>query len=320
MSTVFRTEITPDRPEWSINYSNPITMMGSCFAEHIGSRLSDRQFQIDLNPFGVLFNPVSIAGGIQRLINQIPYSKNDLFFRDGLWHSFDHHSRFSGIDITEVLERINRQLEDSAKFIRSAGFLFLTFGTARVYHHKASGRVVSNCHKIPAAEFDYSLLRVGDVVRLYSRIIQELSVLNPDIKIVLTISPVRYWKDGANGNQLSKSTLLLSASELVLNFKQVSYFPAYEIFMDDLRDYRFYDEDLVHPAIPGINYVWNKFTDCYFSEETSQISRRVEKIMKDKSHRPLNPESESYSSFLQKIQAKIDSLKNDYPQIDFHID
>lgn len=314
--TSFRTVVDPESPEWRLNYPDQIGMMGSCFAEHIGNHLIKQKFKVDLNPFGVLFNPVSIASGLQKLIGYQSYTIDDLFVRDGLWHSFDHHSRFSGTDPVKVLEKMNGRYEQSSEKFRQMKFLYITFGTARVFHHLKSGKIVSNCHKLPASEFQYSLLRIGDIVRLYTRIFNELKQLNPDLRIVLTVSPVRYWKDGPNGNQISKSTLLLAVSELVSSFNSVSYFPAYEIFMDDLRDYRFYGDDLLHPGSAGVQYVWKRFTECYFSEQTHRISTRVEKIQKDKSHIPLNPESDSYSGFLENVEAKISAFKKDYPDLD----
>lgn len=316
----FRTEITPDNPGWTIHYDNQLLMMGSCFAENVGNELKTRLFQVDLNPFGVLFNPVSIAGGMQRLIQNNPYETDDLFFRDGLWHSFDHHSRFSGTDPNEVLQNINLRLKGSAHVLSQATVFFITFGTARVYHHIQSGRVVANCHKLPAAEFNTSLLRVGDIVKLYTRIIQDILQVNPTIQIVLTVSPVRHWKDGANGNQLSKATLLLAVSELVKNIVNVSYFPAYEMFMDDLRDYRFYAEDLIHPGSSGIAYIWEKFCACYFSEEAQTIMKRVEKIQKDRAHIPLNPESDTYRLFQEQVNKKMHALQSDFPQLNFSFD
>lgn len=315
----FRTVVSPDQPGWSIDYSEQVVMMGSCFAENIGNKLINRLFSVDLNPFGVLFNPVSIAGGIQRLISQEEYGMDDLFFHQGLWHSFDHHSRFSGTDPIEVLDGVNKRLIESSQKLREAKSLFVTFGTARVYHYLKTGRVVSNCHKLPAAEFQNQLLRIGDIVRLYTRIFQDIWHINPDLNIVLTVSPVRYWKDGPNGNQISKSTLLLAMSELVKDFEKASYFPAYEIFMDDLRDYRFYDQDMLHPGQAGIDYVWDKFSKCYLDEETRSIMAKVEKIKKAKSHIPINPETEAYKEFQKNLEEKIRILRSDYPELDFNI-
>ena len=311
----FRTEITPDPPGWSIAYADSIMLMGSCFAEHMGNNLLSRLFNVDLNPFGVLFNPVSIASGLQGLIGREKYTKDDLFFHQGLWHSFDHHSRFSGLDPEEVLEGINKRLLESSSNLLNAKTLFITFGTARVYHHLKNGRVVANCHKVPAAEFQNQLLRVGDVVRLYTRIFQELWQINSTLNIILTVSPVRHWKDGAMGNQVSKSTLILAVSELVNEFDQLKYFPAYEIFMDDLRDYRFYDQDMLHPGQAGIEYIWDKFSNCFFDSETRCIVSRVEKIVKARSHIPRNPDTEAYQEFQKNLDEKIHALKADHPSL-----
>ena len=312
---VFRTEVTPEQPGWTIDHSGSLMMIGSCFAEHIGTKMTERLFKVDLNPFGVLFNPVSIGGGIQRMITAQEYSVDDLFFHQGLWHSFDHHSRFSGTDPLEVLDGINKRLSNSATNLRQIKSLFITFGSARVYHYTKTGRVVSNCHKVPAGEFQNQLLRVGDIVRLYTRIFQELWHFNPDLNIVLTVSPVRYWKDGPNGNQISKATLLLAVSEMVKNFDRISYFPAYEIFMDDLRDYRFYGQDMLHPGESGIEYAWAKFSDCYYNDDTRNLIARVEKIIKAKSHIPRNPNTEAYSKFQKQLEEKINSLKKDHPNL-----
>jgi len=311
----FRTEVTPDKPDWSISHAGSYMMMGSCFAEHIGDMMTERCFEIDLNPFGVLFNPVSIAGGIQRMISSQEYVVEDLFFYQGLWHSFDHHSRFSGTDPLEVLDSINKRLSSSAVNLRKIKSLFITFGSARVYHYVKTGRVVSNCHKVPAGEFQNQLLRVGDIVRLYSRIFQELWLFNPDLNIVLTVSPVRYWKDGPNGNQISKATLLLAVSEMVEKFDRISYFPAYEVFMDDLRDYRFYGQDMLHPGQSGIDYVWEKFSECYYSNETRSVIAKVEKIIKAKSHIPRNPDTEENQKFINKLEGKIQALKKEFPDL-----
>lgn len=316
---VFRTEVTPDQPAWEITHSGALMMMGSCFAEHIGNKMIERLFKVDLNPFGVLFNPVSIAGGIQRMITAQEYTVEDLFFYQGLWHSFDHHSRFSGTDPLEVLDGINKRLRNSSANLRQIKSIFITFGSARVYHYSKTGRVVSNCHKVPAGEFQNQLLRVGDIVRLYTRIFQELWHFNPDLNIVLTVSPVRYWKDGPNGNQVSKATLLLAVSEMVKDFDSISYFPAYEIFMDDLRDYRFYGQDMLHPGQSGIDYTWDKFSGCYYSDETRNIIARIEKIIKAKSHIPRNPETEAYRKFQKQLEEKIQSLKSDYPNLTLDI-
>ena len=313
----FRTEIIPEQPGWFLEHSDQTLMIGSCFAEHIGKGLLERYFRIDLNPFGVLFNPVSIAGGIQRLISGDAYVIDDLFVYQGLWHSFDHHSRFSGLDPVEVLDRINQQLKESSDKLKKTTRLYITFGTARVYHYKKTGRIVSNCHKVPAQEFENQLLRVGDIVRLYTKIIQDLLHINPDLKLVFTVSPVRYWKDGHNGNQISKATLLLAISELTKKFEQLSYFPAYEIFMDDLRDYRFYDQDLLHPGPAGIAYTWRKFEETYFTPDIIKLNNRIEKIIKARNHKPRNPDTDEYQKFLEDLRNKEEQLKREHPEIDF---
>ncbi len=311
-----RTEVDIKKVISPIDYAQKILMMGSCFSEHIGEKLAQRKFNIDLNPFGVLYNPVSIASGIQKLLHQNTYEEKDIFSHQGWWHSFDHHSCFSNPDKQLCLQNINERLSISGQSLRDSVYLFVTFGTSWVYHQKSNGRVVSNCHQLPDTLFETQLLRVGDIVRMYSLLIQDIASLNQELKWVFTVSPVRHWKNGPEGNQVSKATLLLAVNELNSMFEQVDYFPAYEIFMDDLRDYRFYADDLIHPGTQGIDYTWRKFKETYLSDSAIETLKSIESLIRAKNHRPRNAGSSEHQEFIKKQYQSALSLSQKNPYID----
>ncbi len=312
-----RTEVVVKKADQPFDYGQKVMFIGSCFSEHIGDRLVQRKFNIDLNPFGVLYNPVSIASGIQRMLHQNPFEEEDLFLHQGWWHSFDHHSVFSYPDKQECLQNINKRLEVSSQSLRDAKYIFITFGTAHVYHQKSNGRVVSNCHQVPASLFETQLLRVGDIVRMYSLLIQEIASINKDLKWIFTVSPVRHWKNGPEGNQVSKATLLLAVNELKNKFEQADYFPAYEVFMDDLRDYRYYADDLLHPGSQGIDYTRKKFVDAYVSEASLNSMKFVEALIRAKNHRPRNASSKEHKKFMISHYEKSLSMSEENSKIDF---
>lgn len=313
----FRTEFEIPKSKFEINYISKSIFIGSCFAENIGAKLKQFKFQVDINPFGVLYNPESVANGIKILLEERKFTETDLKYYNDLWYSFYHHGKFSDPDKKASLERINKQIEISSTSLKTAKSLFLTFGTAWIYRLKETQMVVSNCHKLPANLFERELLTIDKIVTLYKDLIDELNKYNQDLKIILTVSPVRHLKDDAQENQVSKSTLILAVNELVNQYDHVEYFPSYEIMMDDLRDYRFYNEDMVHPNKVAIDYIWDKFANNYFSEETKNVLKEVDKILKAKSHRPLNPESDAHQQFLIKYVHKIEELKRGFPTIDF---
>jgi len=315
--TNFRTTFQIEPSSDKIDYRSKILLLGSCFTENIGAKLEHYKFQVDNNPFGVLYNPVSVANGIYVLLIEQEFTADDLRFNNDLWYSFNHHSRFSDPDKEQALNKINTKLKLSSSFLKELDFLFITFGTAWIYRLKETKEVVSNCHKLPASLFTRESLTIESISKLYSDLIASLLSQNPSLRIVLTVSPVRHLKDGAIENQISKSTLMLAVKELVDKFEEVNYFPSYEIMMDDLRDYRFYAEDMVHPNNVAIDYLWEKFSEVYFEKETLQIMNKVEKIVRAKEHRPLNPHTEKHQLFLKNQLKKIESLLLQYPFLDF---
>ena len=305
-----RTEITIPPSDFKLSQVCKIAMQGSCFAENIASKFLNAGFLIDLNPFGIAYNPLSLSQNLNRLLDNKPYQSDELFKDHAIYHSFSHHSRFSGSDPNEVLLKINSRMEESSTFLGTASLLVITFGTAFVYRQQSTGSVVSNCHKLPSKLFTYKRLTIDAIVREWDELIVRLKTLHPSLRILFTVSPIRHWKDGAHENQLSKSILLLSVEELLRNHSHCFYFPAYEILMDDLRDYRFYAEDMLHPSSQAINYVWEKFTEAWFDNETSKRAQEFEKIHQSLNHVPLHPESEAYRQFREKTETQLKALRN----------
>jgi hypothetical protein len=283
-------------------------MMGSCFTENISVKLSAAGFNIDVNPFGVVYNPLSLSLNLNRLMDEKCYVGNELFRDKDLFHSFAHHSRFSGTNLSETLEKINSRLEHSSAFLRKANILIVTFGTAFVYRLQTTGAVVSNCHKLPTSLFIHERMGLEDIATEWNHLIKRLKKYVPGIKILFTVSPLRYLKDGFHENQLSKATLLLAIEKITRDNPDTYYFPSYEIVMDDLRDYRFYAEDLIHPSGQAIDYVWEKFSEAYFDKETQQIAREFESVERALRHEPFYPESAEYKEFLKEIRKKREIL------------
>jgi len=310
---MFQTKVQISSSPLKIGYENRVMALGSCFAENIGKRMNDASFLTEINPFGVLYNPVSISNSIELLIHNKPFTEKDLFQNKGLWQSFSHSSFFSGITAEKCLENINDRFQKAADFLAKTNFLLITFGTAWIYEEQKSGRVVSNCHKLPAMVFFRRRLTVEEIVTEYSKLINELTNKLPHLKLIFSVSPIRHWKDGAHENNISKSILLLSIEELQKQFEQVHYFPAYEIQMDELRDYRFYASDMLHPSDVAVDYIWEKFCQTYFDEPTSKIKIELEQLSTVLSHRPLHPQSEEYQKFQANITKKKEELIACYP-------
>ena len=240
-----QTKITVAAPDFSIDYNSRLMMLGSCFAENMGSKFSYYKFDVDVNPCGIIYNPLSVANVLRLLVEGKRFEKNDLREVGGKWVSLFHHGAFSSADPDECLHRINDRLTKATGELRTLDLLVITWGTAWVYKYIPENIIVSNCHKIPSREFERSRLSVEDIVREYLVLIERLREINPGLRILFTVSPIRHWKDGAHGNQLSKATLLLAIDRLREEIQHVYYFPAYEIVLDELRDYRFYAEDML---------------------------------------------------------------------------
>ena len=296
-----QTVVKLERPAFQVDYTTPVMMLGSCFVENIGEKLKYFRFPVDINPCGIVYNPFSVAETIYFLLHRKQFRADELWQNAGKWVSLSHHGCFSDRDVEECLRKINCRMENSSLFLRKTKVMVITWGTSWVYKHKSSGRIVVNCHKFPAGDFDHYRLGVSDVVSLYVNLLQELFAEMPELEVVFTVSPVRHWKDGAHGNQVSKAVLLLAIDELVRRFAQVSYFPSFEIVMDELRDYRFYAEDMLHLSAQGIHYIWERFRETYMTEQARDMMKQVDKLNKILLHRPLDAKDEA--SGLQKKEA-----------------
>jgi hypothetical protein len=309
----FRTEIKNISSQHKISHKENLLLVGSCFAESIGEKLSYFKFPILVNPCGILFNPVSIRNAFQFISEKKIFTENDLVFHDGLWHSFFHHGSFSNADKTVCLDTINNSIFDAHDWLMKTKTIIITLGTSYVWEHK-SGLIVSNCHKIPSTDFTQYKLSVEQVEQSLQAIIENIKKINQQATIIFTVSPIRYLNHGAHQSQLSKATLLLAIDNIEKS--QIEYFPSYEIMMDDLRDYRFYAEDMIHPSNQAVEYIWEKFSDCFFDNETNVLNKKIDAYQKAMSHRILNPTNESGQKFTKHIADLRNNLHNTYPFLD----
>jgi hypothetical protein len=314
---IFRTTVDIKPSETKLTYGDSAMFLGSCFAAYIGDRMKFCKMPAMINPSGTIYNPESIFTTISNIISNKPAVIDDLYNFNDVWISFNHYTDFSSGNPDMLLDKINEQNEKAFTFLKNASFLFITFGTARVYRFKKTGALVSNCHKIPGVNFDSELLSVENIINKWIPVLDELSVFNPKLKVIFTISPVRHWKDGAYGNRLSKSTLFLAVDELMKHKTKPSYFPAYEIQMDDLRDYRFYADDMLHPSSAAIDYIWEKFSETYFEKSTIDLQQSVQKISKAVEHRIMTDSKIKKRLFAEKILKQINDITQKTDLIDF---
>lgn len=310
--TSFRTIFDIPQFEFPINYDSKVMLIGSCFSDNIGQKLKQRKFDVLSNPYGVLYNPYSIQEVFNHILGYRTVDDNDLVNHSGLWHSYLHHGSFSEPDKTVLLDKIAQTKQKSVEFLKQADFLFVTFGTAWVYMLKSTKCIVSNCHKVPENEFKRFRLASCDITDEFGILFQKLEELNPNLKVIFTISPIRHLKDGAIENTMSKSLLNLAIHELVSIYTQCHYFPSYELVMDDLRDYRFYADDMTHLSDQAVNYIFERFSTTFFPQEVQKQMAQIEKLQKAIAHRPFNPETEAHQKFLEKTIGAIQGLKKKF--------
>lgn len=305
--------------ELEITHESGMLLIGSCFADNIGNRLKERKFRIDSNPFGVQYNPLSIASALQRIASGEPFSEcsREIFGHNGQWHSIMHHSDFSSNSKSGLLRNINSRLLQAHEAAKRCTLVIVTLGTAYAYSRKSDGLVVGNCHKLPAKEFDRRLLGIGEITAELGNVIESYKALNKDVKFLFTVSPIRHLRDGAHDNQKSKGTLLLAIDELMSRHSCCHYFPAYEIVLDELRDYRFYAEDMLHPSAVAVEYIWECFGKCYFSDATKRLNNSIEEITRGLQHRPFDAKSEGYRMFIGSLVEKMERLTGMHPHLDF---
>jgi hypothetical protein len=312
----YRTTFSIPPSKSKISYNSPVMFIGSCFASEIGSKMAEGKMDVLINPSGMVYNPVSAANIITLIIENREFSEKDLYIYKDTKLSFYHYTDFESVNSSALLEKINSVTDQSSRFLKNAKFLFITFGTARVYRFIESGEIVSNCHKLPADLFSVELLEKEEIVRSWTDIINRLHLFNRDLKVIFTISPVRHWKDGAHGNQVSKSMLFLSIEELLKNPVVEGYFPAYELLMDDLRDYRYYSDDMLHPSDVAIDYIWKAFSKCYITDETQNLWKEVQAISKAKNHRILSESPSGKNEFANNMLKRISAIENKISGID----
>lgn len=314
----FRTKTDFSVWDYRLRHSDKILVLGSCFAEHIGERLERMKFSTIVNPYGVLYNPLSIAEGLTRLLECRPFAEKELHeFPDGGWNTWLHHSRYSHPDRQTALTAINSSMAMASHQLTEANVLIITLGTAWVYRLGDTGEVVGNCHKVPEREFVRQRLQIEEITDKLAATLLGIRERNPQLRVLFTVSPVRHIKDGLHGNQLSKSVLLLAIDELCRMLPDMChYFPAYEIVMDELRDYRFYAEDMAHPSKQAVDYVWECFVAQCIDSQAQEFMMQWEKVVRALEHRPFQPSSEQYQKFILQNIAKIAELKERYPYLE----
>ena len=301
----FRTEIQiPHSPD-QIDYQKKILSVGSCFAESMGKRLEEMKFQTLVNPLGIFYNPLSIGKILQKAIDRQVYFESEYADHLGEWFSFDLHGKFREAEKGRFEEQTRKAMKQLISWLPNTDWLILTFGTAFVFRKKSDGKIVANCHKFPGSLFSRDLLKVEEITGALKVVFDSLINQNPQLKIILTISPIRHIRDGLSQNNLSKSVLRLACHELATHYPFVYYFPSYEIMLDDLRDYRFYKDDFIHPTSFAEDYIWEKFVEVYVSEDAQTVMREWEKIHRDLKHRPLKADSPAYKAFLLKLREKL---------------
>ncbi|MDX1913251.1 MAG: GSCFA domain-containing protein [Saprospiraceae bacterium] len=314
----FRTILPVLPAPFRMEHTQRWMLVGSCFTEHIGARLAACKFHTQVNPNGIVYNPVSMASCLTRLLEGTrPYQADELFHHDGLWHSWEHHGRFSHPDKSAALAAINTGYRQGAAFLQECDGIVLTLGTAEVSVLRETGQIVANNHKTPAAWFETRRLNVGEIVESLMTVLQMWQTIRPHLRVIVSVSPVRHLRSGLVENQRSKAALLLAGAVLSERLEGVVYFPAYEWLMDDLRDYRFYAADMLHPSEAAIDYIWANFAETFFSEKTRALNVRIEKIRAAALHRPFHSDSEPHQAFLRAQLEAIAALRKEVPQLDF---
>jgi hypothetical protein len=313
----FQLNFTPEKLLPPIEHQHKIMLVGSCFAENIGNRLANLKFDVAQNPNGIIYDPLSVTNSIISYIDRAEYAATNLSEANGLWHSWQHHGSFSGPDAGRVLKKINDSQRNAHEFLKNADWVFITLGSAFYYTLHETGVSVANCHKVPASAFAKRLLTIEEIKSSLDTCIHRLFHFNPTIKIIFTVSPVRYIRDGLVENNLSKARLIEVVQHLVSKFEGIHYFAAYEIVNDVLRDYRFFGEDMVHPDSQAIDYVFEQFSASAFSEKTKLITSELARLNAALNHRPLHPGTPAHQRFVEKLHADITSFESRFPWLDF---
>lgn len=312
----FRTTVKTGENRGWLQHSDHVMLLGSCFSDNIGGKMHGALFNAMVNPMGTLYNPMSIARGVKRLIDCESVAGKDLFMQSGVWNSYDFHSRYSLPDKQAAIDRMNSRIEQGHKALAAASLLTVTLGTAMVYRLKATGDVVANCHKVPQHEFERKMATVQEMAQVLDDMVVRLRTFNPELRIILTVSPIRHIADGLDTNSLSKASLRVAIQEVVSRHRDYcDYFPAYEIMMDDLRDYRFYANDMVHPSDVAVEYIWQAFQATYLDDRSALAVARCERVHKRLQHRPMSTSRETVDRFNADTVSVVRNLIKEYPYL-----
>ncbi len=309
----FQTQIPIPKYDFPMDYQSKIMLLGSCFAENMAEKFEYFKFQNNVNPFGIIFNPISLEKLIIRSIHKKYFTEKDIFFHNEAWHCYEVHSELSNPNATEFLQILNELIDSTNQELLDSTHIIITLGTSWVYRHIETHEIVANCHKVPQKQFVKEILSIEQIEDSLQIIIAEIHAVNPNCNFIFTVSPVRHIKDGFVENNVSKAHLISSIHTL----QSVNYFPSYEIMMDELRDYRFYAEDMLHPNQTAIDYIWIKFFENYVNEKEFGTMQHVCDIQKALHHTPFNPNSESHLKFLENLSKKINTIVKKYPQFQF---
>jgi len=315
-----QTIVPLQKAEYPIDYSSKMLLLGSCFVENMGSKLDYFKFQQLQNPFGILFHPLALENLVERALAGKTYHVDEVFEQNGIWHCFDAHSDLNALSKEDLLNHLNQGLKETKSELENATHVVITLGTAWVYEHRSLGKTVANCHKVPQKVFEKRLLSPEEIQSSLYRLVDLVAKVNPKVNFIFTVSPVRHLKDGFVENQQSKAHLITSLHSVLSSRAQsrgMSYFPAYEIMMDELRDYRFYGKDLVHPNALAVEYIWGKFKSVWISPDCYTVMDEVDGVQKGLQHRPFNPDSEAHQTFRKSLRTKITYLQERYPFMKF---
>jgi hypothetical protein len=313
----FRTKIPILQTNFKIDYNAKIVSLGSCFAVNMAEKFDYFKFENSCNPFGILFHPLAIEKLIDFAVSGKQFTEKDIFFHNERWHCFDAHSDLSNSNQSALIANLNGILKSTKIQLQAATHIIITYGTSWVYRNISTDKIVANCHKVPQAAFSKEILSVETIEKSIQNTLNLIQKINPNVNFIFTVSPVRHLKDGFAENQLSKAHLIAALHSSNFQLPTSSYFPSYEIMMDELRDYRFYAEDMIHPNKIAIDYIWERFSETCISEESHSIMKEVETIQKGLQHRPFNPNSESHQQFLSKLHDKMTKIQKHFPQIQF---
>ena len=313
----FQTQIPIRKYDFPIDYTSKVLLLGSCFAENMAQKFEYFKFDTVVNPFGIIFNPISLEKLIVRSIRKNYFTEEDIFFHNEAWHCFEVHSELSNSDKEVFLNELNQLIDSTNWHIEKSTHCLITLGTSWVYKHIESNKIVANCHKVPQKQFVKELLSIAQIEASLKKIIAEIQAVNPNCTFIFTVSPVRHIKDGFVENNLSKAHLIAALQSSSFQLPASSYFPSFEIMMDELRDYRFYAEDMLHPNQTAIDYIWIKFFENYVDEKEFDLMNQVCEIQRALKHRPFNPNSESHLKFLENLNQKINTLVKKYPHFQF---